>query len=578
MEGDRWLLAALLLAGLALFVYPLSLDIPLLDPDEGLHASIAQEMVEGGDWVTPRSLGEPFYDKPVLYFWAEAISLGLFGMSEWAVRLPGLVFGLLGVLTTALVAGRMFDRKTGILAALTYGTMILPTAMAQAAAHDVALVPWVNLAILLFWQSDRAVGFRAQAGYAGAIGVVLGLSILTKGLVGVALVGVVYGSYLLVTRRLTWAACVRGATALVIAGLVALPWYVAMEARNPGYLYYYFVERHVLGAVTQTQRHGRTPVWFYLPILLGGGLPWIAYLPTAVRDAWENRGSGRSGNGALVLLWCWLIGGTVLLSAAQSKLVTYIWPVFPAVAILAAVVWARVLSGVAAPGARRWLAATFCGLCASGPMTVPATMLVVQHKFHLQFSAATWVIAVGVALSAWIPLVFWWVGRMQRALVAGIISLAAQSAIVMTVVVPPVASVNTARDLARYFNARGGLPERLVVVDERIGSLVFYLNPELRGQLRQGQLQGVQVARIDEPLQASGTVFAMAERRLRKIGPPACLAGVAYDRAGQYRVYAAVGSRDSEAKAVISRVPCPESGASLPPAKRPLALHATGIH
>src|SRR5580698_3082198 len=67
--------------------------IPLLDPDEGLHASIAQEMVERGDWLVPRQFGEPFLDKPILYFWAEALSLRCFGMNEAAVRLPGMVFG-----------------------------------------------------------------------------------------------------------------------------------------------------------------------------------------------------------------------------------------------------------------------------------------------------------------------------------------------------------------------------------------------------------------------------------------------------------------------------------------------------
>ena len=68
--------------------------IPLVDPDEGLHASVAQEMVERGDWIVPRMLHQPFLDKPILYFWAVALSLKAFGMSEAAVRLPGLLFGI----------------------------------------------------------------------------------------------------------------------------------------------------------------------------------------------------------------------------------------------------------------------------------------------------------------------------------------------------------------------------------------------------------------------------------------------------------------------------------------------------
>ena len=76
----RWMLALSVVLAAVFFCHPLLLDIPLLDPDEGLHASIAQEMVEGGDWLTPRLLGRPFLDKPIFYFWAQALSLQTFGM------------------------------------------------------------------------------------------------------------------------------------------------------------------------------------------------------------------------------------------------------------------------------------------------------------------------------------------------------------------------------------------------------------------------------------------------------------------------------------------------------------------
>ena len=159
MTNDRWkagLLVLALLAGLGV-ICPLLVapHIPLVDPDEGLHASIAQEMVESGDWTVPHLLNEPFLDKPILYFWAIAASLKIFGMSEAAVRLPGLLFGMLGTLTTAAIAWRMLGRRTGLIAGVFYASMILPLALVQVPAHDVALVPWVNLALLCFWESDR---------------------------------------------------------------------------------------------------------------------------------------------------------------------------------------------------------------------------------------------------------------------------------------------------------------------------------------------------------------------------------------------------------------------------------------
>ena len=155
MQGDGGLLALAAVLAAVVFVLPLALPIPLMDPDEGLSASIAQEMAERGDWLTPRLLGRPFLDKPILYFWAEALSLRVFGSSESAVRLPGLLFGLLGAACTAAVGWRLLGRTTGLIAGMFYTTMVLPAAMTQAPVHDVLMVPCVCLALLGLWEGGR---------------------------------------------------------------------------------------------------------------------------------------------------------------------------------------------------------------------------------------------------------------------------------------------------------------------------------------------------------------------------------------------------------------------------------------
>ena len=227
--GGLMLLAAVLAA--IVFLAPLLLapDIPLLDPDEGLHASIAQEMVQRGDWLVPRLMGKSFLDKPILYFWAQAAALRLLGMSEAAVLLAGTAAGSAGHDRDRSGGAWMFGRTAGVLAAVLYASMILPVALAQAAAHDVALVVWVTLATLLFWESERTTTRRAALTCILLLGTVLGLAILTKGLAGVALVGVAYGGHLLLARRLTLRACLGGMAALSIGVLIASAWYVAVE-------------------------------------------------------------------------------------------------------------------------------------------------------------------------------------------------------------------------------------------------------------------------------------------------------------------------------------------------------------
>ena len=170
---------------LALFVAPLFASAPLFDPDEGLHAAIAQEMVQRGDYVTPTFRGEPFLDKPILFFWAEAASLRLFGHNAFAVRVPPLLFGLFGMITVALLGRALFDESIGLMSGIVYGTMLLPLGVSEVAVHDVGLVPFMCIACVCLLKSQRNLGR-----YAAIAGVALGLSILTKGLVGIVFTGI----------------------------------------------------------------------------------------------------------------------------------------------------------------------------------------------------------------------------------------------------------------------------------------------------------------------------------------------------------------------------------------------------
>ena len=139
----------------ALYLLPLATGFPLLDPDEGLHAAITQEMVARGDYVMPRFLGEPFLDKPILFFWAQAAAFRAFGEHEAAARVPGLLFGALGALSTGWVAATILG-PGGWVAALLYTTLLVPMALMQVPVHDIALVPFTNAALLAFWRAARA--------------------------------------------------------------------------------------------------------------------------------------------------------------------------------------------------------------------------------------------------------------------------------------------------------------------------------------------------------------------------------------------------------------------------------------
>ena len=137
------------------------------------------------------------------------------------------------------------------------------------------------------------------------------------------------------------------ACALVLGAFIAWPWYAAMEQASPGYLRYFILERHLGGVAGEAQRHAGRPFWYYVPVLVGGAWPWL--FPALRRPA-------RTADLAERLVWSWLVADVVLLSAAGSKLATYLLPAFPAVALLAA---RRIMeAGGGAAVAPAWLVLT----------------------------------------------------------------------------------------------------------------------------------------------------------------------------------------------------------------------------
>lgn len=531
---------ALLAVTVAVFVLPLGSGLPLLDPDEGLHAAIAREMVERGDWVTPRLLQAPFLDKPVLFFWAQAGSISLLGPSELAVRLPGLLLGLAGALAVGLLARVTCGPGRGAMASAFCATTLLPLALAQAAVHDVVLVPCVALALAAFWKAAYATGSRKRLWWCVCAGLPLGVSVLAKGLAGVAIAGLAFSVWLLAARRVRPSLLVGGVIALAVAAAVAAPWYLAMERANPGYFRYYFAGRHLLGFATTTQIHGERAWWYYFPIVLLGSLPWVLYLPSAWR---HRRDSSAQGREAGRLAWIWLIGGTAFLSAAGSKMVTYVWPVFPAVALLASQAW-----GAATPPRwARWLHTVF------GLALLPATALVAGLRFGTRVDAAQWTMFALVAV-AWLAAGPHRLAPLPRAAWQAAALTAVSFLVALFVVMPPIASGLSARELARHLNAQDTAAARLWVFDERIGSLLFYLDERRRAGLTPDRVENVGPDRLLSTRQPpAGTLVAVPIDRLGRLSARVDLSRAPHIVVGHYALFSGEAVYEAATAAVEGR-------------------------
>ncbi|MBX9789484.1 MAG: glycosyltransferase family 39 protein [Pirellulales bacterium] len=552
--------AAILLLGCALAVVlyglPLLLGTPLMDGSEAVHAAIVQEMCESGEYLMPRYRGELFRDKPPLFFWLQCLSVKVLGMNEAGIRLPGLLCGLLGALTTGLLGVELFGRRSAAVATFFQATMVMPVALAQVAVHDVLLVPCVNLALLAYWRADRATSRQGWLGWTAALGVVLGIALLTKALLGLAFVAIIVGGYRLLKRQIDGRLIACGLIALAIAVVTASPWYVLMSLRDPGYLYYYFIERHLMGFLTPSQTHGDQPRWYYAPVLLGGGLPWLAYLPAAAVDAYQRRRSETRNPGAdaQLLCWVWLAGGTLFLCIARSKLATYMLPMFPPVSLLAAAVWSRWTKGELSAGLAQHISQSFWFAAATGPLILPIAMWATAARFDVHYSWPAMLLTAVAAASSWLPLWHYDPHRLALTLIKGGTSLALTFLVIMTVLIPPVAESQSARTLAQHYNRQGRLPSKLIIADERLGSILFYLSPELRRQLRGDQILACRFSQWDGVTDLPpDSVLAIPRAKARRGERDLRLVTAPFDVVGHYRLYRASDARPPASLATATR-------------------------
>lgn len=300
----------------------------LNEPDEGRYASVAVEMLRSGDWLTPRFEGHAHLTKPPLTYWLMAGSMRLLGINEGAARLPSALAGLGCILLTWSMARRWHHVRVSLLAAIMLLFSPLFFVMARVADPNMLLTFFVTLAVWswLRYQDREGVVFR------WVFYIALGLAMLTKGPVVLILVGLPV-FFMARARRCigdspaTWS----WAGALLAIGM-GFGWHIWMVMGDSS-LAGYFVGEEVLARVAGTSHHRNEPAWFYIPVILGGFLPWLVFLWFGLLDIRRNSSVHTLVTRPLaVALACEVVFFTLV----RSKLPTYVLPMFPWLALIAA--------------------------------------------------------------------------------------------------------------------------------------------------------------------------------------------------------------------------------------------------
>ena len=352
MSRRTTLIELLTVAGFCAFLFYFGLSaFGLVGADEPRYAQIAREMLERHDVVTPILYGKPWLEKPPLYYWRAMQEYWLFGASDWAARLPSAIAATFMVAVIYFFV-RRFRPGSQLNGALMTAASAGVIGFSRGAGTDMLLTAAFVVGMLL-WFVWYATGRRL---WLLLFYFFMGLGALAKGPVVLVLTGGIIVVFALAERDARLIARALWLPGIILFLAVSLPWYVAVQLRNPQFLQE-FIFQHNLRRFATSMYHHRQPFWYFAPVLLLGVMPWTALLIAGWVETIKERRKrpttypGETGlggtpgrreapteqEGALarfLLIWTAVI--VVFFSISASKLPGYILPAVPACTILAA--------------------------------------------------------------------------------------------------------------------------------------------------------------------------------------------------------------------------------------------------
>jgi len=379
----------------------------LIPTDEGRYAEMAREMVATGDWITPRLNGIKYFEKPPLQTWMNALTFAAFGLGEWQARLWTGLSALLGIFLVGYTGTRLFNRRTGITAALVLASSFWWAGMGHINTLDMGLSSMMTLALcsLLLAQRDEATRTEQRSWmllcWAG-----MALATLSKGPIGIVLPGAALFLYTFAARDWRIWQRLNLSQGLFVFFAITVPWFVLVSEANKEFLHFFFIHEHWERFTSKV--HNRAGPWYYfIPLLLIGIFPWLGLL---FQSMWQGAKQQASTFQPGKLLFIWAVFIFFFFSISNSKLPSYILPIFPALALLIAMhLEHQPLRGLMVTSALM----TLFGLCGLAAWTFPDYVLgpnnsaknaleATLHQAYLPYIGIASLLMVLAGIVAWI--------------------------------------------------------------------------------------------------------------------------------------------------------------------------------
>ncbi|WP_371377603.1 ArnT family glycosyltransferase [Sporomusa aerivorans] len=437
MNKNTWLeiITVLIVAG---FIMAFRLGgLPLLDPDEPVYAQTAREMLAAQDFVSPRIYGDFWYDKPPMYYWLVAGAMKIAGQTELAARLPSALFAVGGALLVYAGGRSLLNRRAGLIAGLALATSLEYFYLGKAAVTDATLTFFMSACLLLYLRRKYHLAYIAA-----------GLAVLTKGPVGFILPGLIILIHLVVTRSMGQLRRIKLLSGSLLVLAVSLPWYWLMYQYHGMDFVDTFLGFHNVTRFLQPEHASGSLWYYYIPVLIIGFFPWTIFLVQALTAA-IRAGHDHEQGSKLVFFVIWATVIFAFFSLSQTKLISYILPMFPPLALLVGWYTDRCLSS-AEPGVFK-IPAVLLTLLVT---LVEAAFFIIAKQSIPELFPGT--VTAGILFAIVLGLAWYTVytGRNKSFVGVLVAGMTAFVIVLMTVLLPAAAPWFSVKDLAGEFQAQ----------------------------------------------------------------------------------------------------------------------------
>jgi 4-amino-4-deoxy-L-arabinose transferase-like glycosyltransferase len=304
--------------------------VSLTNPDEVFYAQTAKEMIQHKAWLTPYLFDAPQFEKPIVVYWFLRIAFYFFGVNAFSARFFPAVFACLGVIAVYLLCRIGFkNEKKAFLSGLILASSAIYIGLARTVFTDMILSVFILLSLLSFYwayscENRKGAGILLFFGFSAC-------AVLTKGLLGFLMPFLTATLFLSIKKDLKYLFSRHFLWGLFVFVLVSFPWYIFMiKTYGSSFIQEFFYNDHIRRVFEA--EHKASDKWYFYPLMMIAGMfPWSAFTPNAVMDLFKNLRRNKENFHLFLALWISVV--FLICQAAHSKLVSYIFPLFPALAI-----------------------------------------------------------------------------------------------------------------------------------------------------------------------------------------------------------------------------------------------------